>query len=208
MAQFRRPASLSIAQQEQIEGGVDPALRDQLAYDSAAALLAQTRAGIDEATVERVLRVVNEEGLDDIAELWSAAPPVSLPGMLWRMYVLHTWLHRDTDDVKRRYELGSRTAPGLRYLAGFRNPPNLEDMRATMDEIMRGVFTGDLGVALLRASAVAMLVSYGTAHEADSSQAQIREGRGAELTEQADRLLRLGEDLEGCSQAATAGSLF
>ncbi|CAM4034233.1 MULTISPECIES: hypothetical protein [Helcobacillus] len=211
MAQFRRPASLTPAQQEQIEGGTDPALKDQIAHDSAAALLRETRGTVDPSAVERILRLAESEGLDDMAALWSGAPAVSLPGALWRLYVLHTWVQQQTAEVRRRYQIGTQSAPGLRYRSGIANPPDLDDMRRTLDEILRGAFTGDLSMALLRASAVAMLSAYGTAHLADApgSGADDPSADGAgRITMQADRLHRLGEDLEAAGRAAAGGSLF
>ena len=151
MAQFRRPASLSPQRQEAIEGGVDPALKNQAAHESAAALLRETRENARPEVVERVLRLVEREGLEDLAALWSGAEPASLPGALWRLYVLHTWVQRDTDEVRRLFELGQSTAPGLTYLVGFSDPPTIDSMRVTLDAILSGAFTGDPSVALSRA---------------------------------------------------------
>lgn len=213
MAQFRRPASLSPQQQDAIEGGVNPAIRNDAAHHSAAALLRDTRAQVDPQIVERVLRLVDNEGLDDLAELWSTAEPVSLPGALWRLYLLHTWVQRDTSTIKERFELGRRSAPGLTYLAGFADPPTIDGMRTTLDEILRGAFTGDLAIALHRAAAIAKLVAYGTAHLADSLEharpdaVGHESANGSTLTAYATRLLTLGEDVEAAARIAEKGAL-
>ena len=197
MAQFRRPASLSPQRQEAIEGGVDPALRNEAAHESAAALLHEFRDGASADTVERVLHLVDNEGLDDLAELWSLAEPASLPGALWRLYVLHTWIQRDPGEVKDRFEAGRSSAPGLQYLAGFPEPPTVDGMKATADDILSGAFVGDLSIALRRASAIAMLTAYGTAHGADDPSGTLA----------AHRLLSMGEALEAASRSAHLGTL-
>ena len=95
---------------------------------------------------------------------------------------------------------GSRTVPGLRYLTGFAEPPEVAQVQETMDDILRGAFTGDLGLALRRAGAVATLLAHGTAHLAD-------EDPGEERTRQAERLLRTGEELTEAGRHAEEGRL-
>ncbi len=206
MAQFRRPASLSPQQQESIEGGIDPAKRNEAAHESAAALIRETRANVSPDVVERVLRLVDNEGLEDLAALWSGADPTSLPGALWRLYLLHTWVRRDTGTVKDRFERGRETAPGLTYLAGFAEPPTIDGMRETIDQILRGAFTSDLSIALRRAAAIVMLTAYGTAHAADSASVDPDQA-ATDLTSHANRLLALGESLEAASRQAQLGNL-
>src|SRR5699024_2569482 len=115
-------------------------------------------------------------------------------------YVLHTWVQRSGEEVVLRYREGSHTMSGLRYLSGFSEPPEIEQVRDTMDDILRGAFTGDLGLALRRAGAVATIVAHGTAHLADSDP-------GDERTRQAERLLSTGEELAAAARHAEAGTL-
>lgn len=201
---FRRPASLFPARAEQIEGAPDPALSMELAHDSARALLDGVYRSSDPEVVQRVLSLVEREGLADLAALWSGVPARTLPGALWRLYVLHAWVRTGGEEVVRRYREGARTVPGLRYLAGFAEPPELAQVRATMDDILRGAFTGDLALALARAGAVAVLCAHGTAHLADD--AADPEEQSA-LTSQAGRLLDTGEDLAAAARAADRGEL-
>lgn len=197
---FRRPASLFPATAEAIPGAPDPATATDLAHDSASALLDGVFHSADPEVVRRVLALVEDEGLGDLAALWSASPATTLPGALWRLYVLHTWVQRSGDEVVRRYRDGARTVPGLRYLAGFAEPPDVDQVRRTMDDILRGAFTGDLALALIRAGAVATLIAHGTAHLADDDP-------DSDLTAQAERLLRTGEDLTAAGRRAEAGRL-
>jgi hypothetical protein len=197
---FRRPAPLFTSVAEAIPGDPDPSTSTELAHDSARALLDGVFHSSDPAVVERVVALAADDGLTDLAALWSASPATTLPGALWRLYVLHTWVRRSGDEVARRYRAGSRTVPGLRYLTGFAEPPEVTQVQETMDDILRGAFTGDLGLALRRAGAVATLLAHGTAHLAD-------EDVDDERTRQAERLLRTGEDLTAAGRHAEAGRL-
>ena len=197
---FRRPASLYPSVAESIPGDPDPSTSTDLAHDSARALLDGVFHSSDPEVVRRVVSLAADDGLTDLATLWSASPATTLPGALWRMYVLHTWVRRSGDEVARRYRTGSRTVPGLRYLTGFAEPPEVSQVQETMDDILRGAFTGDLGLALRRAGAVATLLAHGTAHLAD-------EDPDDERTRQAERLLRTGEDLIAAGRHADAERL-
>ena len=76
----------------------------------------------------------------------------------------------------------------------------MQQVHRTMDEILRGAFTGDLGMALQRAGAVATIVAHGTAQLADQDPDD-------ERTRQAERLLSTGEELTAAGRHAEAGLL-
>ena len=88
---------------ENIAGGMDPQDISEISHLSAAALLDRVRHSEDPEVVRRVLTLVETVGVDEIAELWSKAEPDSLPGILWRLYLLRTWMrtHRGFDSVRR-----------------------------------------------------------------------------------------------------------
>ena len=203
-SRFRRPAPLFDSVAEAIPGEPDPATSADLAHDSARALLDGVFHSSDPEVVARVVALAADDGLTDLSALWSGAPATSLPGALWRLYVLHTWAAQGGDEVVRRYQAGSRTVPGLRYLSGFAEPPEVEQVQRTMDDILRGAFTGDLALALRRAGAVATIVAHGTAHLADDA---ADSAAGDERTRQAERLLRTGEELTAAGHHAEAGRL-
>src|SRR4029079_12949147 len=92
-------------------GGYDPALRNEAAHTTAAALVHQGRANTDPEVVARLVSLVEREGLDVVAALWSDSPADSLPGALWRLYVLREWVRRDPATVADRYRLRGAAPP-------------------------------------------------------------------------------------------------
>src|SRR5690625_1951694 len=104
----RRPAMLDDQTAERIVGDVDPALRSQAAHTTAAVLVHRGRAGAeDPELVARLVSLVDNEGLDTVAELWSQSPPTSLPGALWRLYLMREWVRTDPQTIAERFTLRS-----------------------------------------------------------------------------------------------------
>ena len=83
---------LDMEEAEQIEGDIDPADRALIAHETAAAMVAQAREAKDPELVARLVRLVDEEGIDTVAMLWSKAEPHTLPGALWRLFLVFTRL--------------------------------------------------------------------------------------------------------------------
>ena len=76
--------------------------------ETAAVLLHTGRAADDPAVTERLLGLGEEIGLSTMAELWSSRPARTLPGVLWRLYLLREWVESDPDGVAREYAAGIR----------------------------------------------------------------------------------------------------
>ena len=126
-----RPGQLDQMMADNIAGGADPAQINEMSHASAAALLDRVHHTQDAALVERVLTLVDREGVDVIAELWSHAEPDSLPGILWRLYLLRTWMRKNRESIARLWRAGcddrfrdcrSRSGPdgrGYRAHRGF-----------------------------------------------------------------------------------------
>lgn len=65
-----------------------------MAHQSAAVVLGVGRDAADPEITARLVGLVDELGLDTIAELWSVMPACTLPGALWRLYALREWVTR------------------------------------------------------------------------------------------------------------------
>lgn len=100
----RRPAQLYDEQIEAIEGEADVAYNSELAHTSAQALVPMGRNHLEDDDVRaRILKLVETEGVDVIAESWVRSPEDTLPGILWRGYLLREWLRRDCAHAEARY---------------------------------------------------------------------------------------------------------
>ncbi|NYI58153.1 hypothetical protein [Cellulomonas soli] len=203
----RRPALLDAAQTDAIPGDLDPEARAQIAHTTAAALVHHGRAEAgDPAVVARLVALVETEGLDLVATLWSQSPPTSLPGALWRLYVLREWVRRDPQTVADRFRQGVAAAPVAGAIAGVVDPPGPDDVRAAADAVLSGVYTGDLAVALERAAAFCHVLATGAAFDADHLDVVAPEDAGR-TTRSAASLARTGEELAASAALWRAGHL-
>ena len=151
---------------DNIAGGADPAEINEMCHASAAALLDRVHHTQDAELVERVLTLVDREGVDVIAELWSHADPDSLPGILWRLYLLRTWMRKNRESIARLWRVGEPVATTASAIAGVDQAPTEDDIARTADSILAGAFTGDFAVALERAAAFTDVVALGLRIEA------------------------------------------
>ncbi|HEY0216609.1 MAG TPA: hypothetical protein VGC57_09475 [Cellulomonas sp.] len=182
---------------DELPGDIDPALRSQVAHTTAAAIVHGGRSGADDdpALVERLVRLVESEGLDVVAALWADSPATTLPGALWRLYVLREWVRRDPRTLADRYRLGVEAAPVHHVVAGVVSPPGPEEVRAVVDAVLSGLYVGDFAVALERGGAFCRVLATGAAFDADHLDLSDADAAGR-LTRSAGSLVRTAEDLE------------
>ena len=169
---------------EAISSGVDPAeLRE--AADRAATLLVRGAHGrADGEVADRLLHLADTEGIETIAEVWAGSPGDSLAGCLWRLFLLRSWVYADPVGVARQFEAGRTSAPVARVVAGVADPPGPDELKAMVDEVLRGIADADFADVLFRAAAFARVVATGRAGLASAS--------GEEVV----RMLSLAEQLE------------
>ena len=126
-----RPGQLSQGLLDGLAGGADPETIRELSHTSAAALLDRVHHTEDPEVVARVLTLVDHEGVDVIAELWSHAEPDSLPGVLWRLYMLRTWMRKQDTTLAVLWRLGEPTVTSASVIAGVNQAPTEDDIAAT-----------------------------------------------------------------------------
>ncbi len=190
---FRRPAMLSDERAERIVGDVDPATRSEAAHSTAVALVVRGRAAAhDDELVARLVSLVDTEGIDDLAMLWSNSPATTLPGVLWRLYQLREWTKNDAHRVAAHFRLGSRTAQVDEVVAGVAPLPGPSEVRDLADAVLTGVYRGDFAVALERAGAFCRVLATGCAMDANTL---ADSGEAARLTRQGATLATVAEEL-------------
>ena len=183
--QPRRPAMMSPAAMEAFGGTVDPMQEIEAAHQTAAVLVHAGRAANNPTVTARLVDLVEELGLSTVADLWAHRPARTLPGALWRLYVLREWVRRAPDEASLDYTAGVRFADVDHAVAGAAEPPGPSEVTTLADAILAGVFEGDLAVALERAAAFCRVVAAG---RADRSEGEEAATRAAHLLDTADDL--------------------
>lgn len=196
----RRPSMPGAGHFESIVGDVDPAVRSEAADRSAALLVRGPRSPEEAAVVERIVGLVDAEGLEEIAEVWAGSAPESLAGSLWRLFLLRTWVYADPEGAARQFDAGRRISPVLEVVAGVTSPPGPAEVRELADRVLRGIRVGDYADTLFRAAAFARLAATGRAHLAD-------EGSPVEGDLSAARLMTLAQQLEAAGHQELGGGL-
>lgn len=197
--QYHRPTLFGPATVDSHPGGPDPADREELAHSTARVLVLDARhPDSDPQSLQRLLRLVDEYGIELLADLWSASPATSLAGSLWRLYLLHTWVRRNPREAAEAYDAGRSRVPVHEVVAGVADPPGPQQVSALVDDILRGVFTGDFAGALERAAAFARVVAVGrTITACEDTSAALPSAR----------MIGLAEDLERCAALWRSGDL-
>lgn len=193
---------------DNIAGGADPAQINEMSHASAAALLDRVHHTQDAELVERVLTLVDREGVDVIAELWSSAEPDSLPGILWRLYLLRTWMRKNRESIARLWRAGEPVATTASAIAGVDQAPTEDDIAHIADSILAGAFTGDFAVALERAAAFTDVVALGLRIEARNMIARLKAAEGSDSSDSSISAMEKQVRTKSSRLMHTAGNLF
>ena len=181
-----RPTRRDASYFDEFVGGADPAVLSEAADRAAQLLVRGARESDDDAVADRLLHLADTEGIEAIAEVWSGSPADSLAGCLWRLFLLRSWVYADPVGVAREFEAGSR-AEVARVVAGVAEPPGPEELKAMVDQVLRGIAGSDFADVLFRAAAFARVVATGRAGLPDPSDLDVR------------RMLGLAEQLESAA---------
>ena len=183
-----------------------PAEITEVAHQTAAIRVGTGRAAHDPEVTSRLVTIVDDLGLSTVADLWSARPARSLPGSLWRLYALREWVRRSPEQASREYAAGIRFTDVAHAVAGIAEPPRPEELQRVADQILAGVFEGDLAVALERAAAFCSVVAAGRAELAHDTDA-VDPGAASDLTRSGAAMLTTGDDLRACARLWRLGEL-
>lgn len=173
-----------------------PAEQSELAHELAGMVITDPSRTRDSASTERFVRLADEHGLEQIAQLWARSPAVSLPGALWRLYVLRTWIRRRGAEASRWYRTGLADGGSTvaEVIAGTPPMPTPEELADVVDDIMRGAFRGDFAIALERAAAFVAIVTRGRAAD-DADNSGLRS------------FAQMSDDLRACAEEFRRGRL-
>jgi hypothetical protein len=193
--EFHKPVKRPSETFDRLFAAEDPAEVSRAAHSTAQALLARVRHEADDRVIDRLISFTDRHGIDDIAELWSRSPARTLPGSLWRLYLLQLSIHDDPQTASLIYERGrTELASADAVVAGAPMPAGPAELVALIDTILRGAFTGDFAGALERAAAFCRVQASGATHLADDYEPSEPE-RASALTSRALRLTAYAGDL-------------
>ena len=204
---FHKPTQYSGDKFDEYEGGEDPAQILRVAHDTAHALVNRARENDDPEVLERLIAYTDEHGIDAIAELWARSSPRSLPGALWRIYLVRLLIRQDPAGTSLLFQRGSEVLQTIdTVVAGAPAPTGPDEITALADEILRGIFVGDFSVALDRAAAFCRVCAAGATSIADDADF-VSDDRASELTARADRFATTAEEFATCARLHRAGQL-
>jgi hypothetical protein len=143
----------------------------------------------------RLVALADEMGLDAMADLWRHTSPDSLPGTLWALYLLRTWVRRNGGEAARIYAAGQSQAEVAVVVAGVAEPPGPTEMADLGDAVLTSVFDGDLAVALDRAAAFSRVIGAGRLDLADDADDRGDAQEAARQTRLASGNVRMAEQL-------------
>ena len=169
----------------------EPQARLELAHATAAALVDAGRGDAGPET-SRLVDLAETVGLDTLSELWRDAPPDSLPGALWALYLLRTWTDRQGEAVARMYKAGRAYAPVDEVVAGVADDADVAAVQALASSVLTGAYKGDFDVALERAAAFFRVVASGRRELAGEAELAQRNERCADGLRRAAAAWRAG----------------
>lgn len=204
---FRKPALFGGNEFEAFQGGEDPAAVMRAAHRSAQLLLSRARETDDPHVVDRLVHYTDEHGLDALAELWARSAPLTLPGALWRIYLVRLVIRQDPAGSAQLYQRGTEVLRTIDpVVVGAPDPATPQEITELADRILRGLFEGDFALALDRAAAFCRVTAAGATSVADDQDDTSPE-RASTLTTRAFRLITTADELAGCARLARADSL-
>jgi hypothetical protein len=86
---------------------------------------------------------------------------VSLPGVLWTLYLLRQWCRVNGAEVTELWRTGEPVAGADAAVAGVPAYADVTDVQAVADAVLCGAYGGDFAVTLERASALFRVLAAG-----------------------------------------------
>ena len=198
----RRPAILDPKDAELLWGDSDPALASEAAHATADAVLYGPRhAAADRDLAARVGAIIDAEGLDEIAALWSRSPASTLPGTLWRLYLVRAWIARDPDTIAERFRAGGAAGASATGDDGHVLEPG--ELSEALSQLFAG--TSDRDLADLLRQTAAFLRTLAASSETGWQTGDEEAARP--VTGRTNAITATAEELEASAARSRAGTL-
>lgn len=115
----------------------------------------------DPAVKQRVRDLATKDGLILLADLWREAAPLTLPGALWRVYVIATWVRSHPAQAAREFEAGENAAPVSHAIAGLQSAANPDQVLEMVNGLLTRLGSVDVAHVLDQVGAFAKVVATG-----------------------------------------------
>lgn len=202
----RRPAILTANQSEAIIGEEDPAAISAIAHASAWALMGVGDEDYDDKVIARIRALAKDERIDTLAHVWSRSPEKTLPGALWRIYLLSQWYHRDPDALERRYAEGVRSE--IRDESDERSGSlSLSDVIHEIDALLGGERTDDDMESILTDASRVMLLLAAEPHLGAAWIVTATDPLAHPVTIRSAALIKTAREVYTAAQEAKVGTL-
>ncbi len=204
--EFRRPARLDSEEAQNIVGDQDPAIGSELAHATALALMGVPSGDFDEEALGRLREAIQQEGVDIVAPAWDMSPDFTLPGALWRLYLVLQWHEIDPKVVQFRYAEGLKQVE----ISGVVDPYGTPDLDMTLRAVS-GVMAGaatleDLPPILESSAALLRLLAAGSKYGSEWITQDDHE-LATRVTRRPEALLATAGELDESARQARMGQL-
>src|ERR1700679_1813605 len=108
--EFHKPTQFSGSKFETFMGGEDPAHVNRVAHETAQALLSRVREDPSPEVIDRLITFTDENGTDASAGVCARSSAKSLPGALWRIYLIRLLIRQDPEGTSFFYQRGTEVA--------------------------------------------------------------------------------------------------
>lgn len=115
----------------------------------------------DPEVKQRVRNLATQEGLILLADLWREAAPLTLPGALWRLYVIATWVRAHPQQAAKEFEAGENAAPVSHAIAGLQSAADPEQVLDMVNRLLTRLGSVDVADVLDQVGAFALVVATG-----------------------------------------------
>lgn len=202
----RRPATLDDEEVQEIVGDGDPAEDSAAAHASAWALMGVADDELTQDMVEALRATVRTKGVAEIAPIWTRSPDFTLPGALWRLYLLSQWHGRDPKDVRARFDAGADLI-NRRDPRDTRGVPDFDRTIADVNALLRGDRTDDDLEQILGEAARAFGVIAAGSLDGEPWITNDDDPLAHPVTRRARALLLTGDELDQAARRARVGAL-
>lgn len=168
----RRPAMLAPNQTQMIIGANRVDEQVELAHFLADLLLGLVSESektfitdnlqLRDDAIDNLMEILQQGDIEVVAEIWADSPADSIPGLMWRLYLVYQWYLRDSLMVEWRYQEGLKL---LKEAVRNSLSPSMKPLIERMSTLWRGSDCDFLATTLEQTAAALKIMAAGVSAE-------------------------------------------